>query len=189
MNEFGVTAALLNRYDDAPTDPTAGTISRGSLVRSALAAKSARALIDAIHRRPLGPFQPFTVAAFDRRRAGWLADWNGQTLSEAETPAPGLVRTSSGKDQGEAERQRAAVFAAMIADDPLSAETLIRFHRGHQPERGPFSVCMHRDEAATRSLTLVRVSRRRAAMWYWHAAPCLAPLVTKRRLSLVGPRR
>ena len=36
----------------------------------------------------------------------------------------------------------------------------------HEPERGPFSICMHRREAATVSYTEIDVTRNRATMGY-----------------------
>jgi hypothetical protein len=188
VNHHGVTATLLNRYDDAPVDPAAGSVSRGILLRSLLAARSARAAVAAATEMSLGAFQPFTVAAFDRGARAWLADWNGRTLAPSTIEDTGLVRTSSGRDQAEAERSRSAVLAAMTNGTRLSPALLRAFHQSHQPERGPFSVCMHRDEAATRSLTMVRLARRHATMWYWHGAPCTNPVVTRRRLRLAVGR-
>lgn len=188
VNQYGVTATLLNRYDDAPVDPAAGSVSRGILLLSLLAARSARATLAGAAAMPLGAFQPFTIAAFDHGRRAWLADWNGRTLEPSTIEEAGLVRTSSGRDQREAERRRSAVLVTMARGTRVSGALLGAFHRSHHPERGPFSVCMHRDEAETRSLTMVRVGRHHASMWYWHGAPCTCPVVTHRILR-VAPER
>ena len=43
---------------------------------------------------------------------------------------------------------------------------------GHEPVRGPLSVCMHRDGAGTVSRTLVEVTPEAAAMRYLAGPPC-----------------
>lgn len=182
-NQFGVSAALLNRYDDTPVDPTAGTVSRGILLQSLLGGRSATALVGALRTSALAPFKPFTVAATDRAGTMHLGDWDGARLAVTTTDQPGLVRTSSGADQATAERVRSALFAEAATGGPLDVDLLRRLHRGHAPARGPFSICMHRDEAATQSLTEVRVSARRITLRHWHGPPCQAPLCSVRQLA------
>src|SRR5436305_622975 len=63
------------------------------------------------------------------------------------------------------------------ADD---IDRLRGLHRSHLPERGPFSICMHRTNAATVSYTEVTVENRNVTMRYKPGPPCLAsPTVTK----------
>ncbi len=48
------------------------------------------------------------------------------------------------------------------------------FHRSHMPERGAYSVCMHRDDAETLSFTHIHVTHADAKLRYYPAAPCRA---------------
>ena len=59
-----------------------------------------------------------------------------------------------------AARRFKEVFWQIIADiggDPTEAH--LDFHAGHHPERGPYSVCMHRPNAQTVSFSWIRVDR------------------------------
>ncbi len=185
VNEYGVTIALLNRYAESPPDPEPNRVSRGLLVRSLLDARTAGRAIDRLAPATLGRYQPFTLAAVDPGREVLLTDWTGALLLRALVETPGMIRTSSGRDQAEAERARSAAWRAMLGDGPVTRDRLDRFHRSHDPERGPFSVCMHRPEAATRGYTVVTVETHQVQLAHVDGAPCEGGPVTT--LSL--PRR
>ncbi len=184
VNQFAVTAALLNRYHDTPVDRTPSTISRGLLLRSLLDARSARGLMRRLSTTALDPYQPFTVAVFDRTRTVRLADWNGRRLRVSEATVPGLIRTSSGFDQRAAERTRQARFDEARQTGPLTPSRLRALHRDHQPAKGPLSICMHRPDARTQSLTEIRVGKTTASVRYQAGAPCRARTSGPVRLSL-----
>ena len=176
VNSAGVAAALLNRYDDAPADPGVPRVSRGLLVRSLLDSGSTAALLRRLAGLELGTFQPFTLAVVGRGGLIHLADWDGARLVTSGVDRPGLVRTSSGRDQAEAERLRGAAFRQVGGGAARPDIGLLRaFHRSHLPERGAFSVCMHRDEAETHSVIEIRVSRRTATIRYLDGPPCREP--------------
>lgn len=187
VNQFGVTAALLNRYHDAPVERTPATISRGLLLRSLLDAPSGRALIGRIRTMSLADFLPFTIAAFDRAATVRLAEWNGRRLAVSRATGLGLVRTSSGFDQRVAEQTRRARFDQVLGG-AVTAPLLRALHRDHLPAKGAFSVCMHRPEARTRSLTEIRVARTTASVRYQAGSPCRARPSAAIRLSLTPKR-
>jgi len=187
VNQFGVTVSLLNRYHDTPVEPGGPRTSRGLLVLELLPARSALDVVAQLGDRALGEFQPFTVCAADRAGRVHLADWTGAELRAGSTDRPGMVRTSSGHDQAAAERLRAITLAGLAADPAAITPGLLgRFHRSHLPERGPFSVCMHRPEAETRSLTTILVAGGVAGLEYLPGAPCEAAAPSQHRLSLVA---
>jgi hypothetical protein len=173
VNQFGLTACLLNRYHESPADPRGGWTSRGLLLRSLLSSQSAAALLARVGSRDLAEFQPFTICAVDPTSPVGVIDWTGKALLLAETGRPGMIRTSSGRDQDRAETLRAATFRTLVpADAPaITPADLDRFHRSHLPERGPFSVCMHRPEAETRSMTSILVGDGMALLSYEPGPP------------------
>ncbi len=185
VNQFGVTAAILNRYHDALIERTPATVSRGLLLQSLLDARSARALVARVEALSLHPYLPFTIAAFDRAAVVRLVDWNGRRLVPSRVTTPGLVRTSSGFDQRAAERSRGARFDEAAETGPITAATLRGLHRDHQPARGALSICMHRPDARTRSLTEIRVARTTASVRYAPGSPCRSGTVAPIRLSLI----
>jgi hypothetical protein len=189
VNSAGVSVALLNRYHDGPADVGGPRVSRGLLVRSLLDARSAPALVARLEERSLGSFEPFTLAAVDGRRRFRLAEWDRARLVVGGGVEPGLVRTSSGRDQAEAERARAAAWRTLTAEATRRTIGILRaFHRSHLPERGPFSVCMHREEAETRSHSEIRVTRRRASIRYLDGPPGHRPVQLFRSIRLRRPR-
>lgn len=184
VNQFAVTAALLNRYHDAPAERTPATVSRGLLLRSLLDARSGRGLIGRLSKTALKNYLPFTIAAFDRTATVRVADWNGRELVVSRVTKPGLVRTSSGFDQQAAERARQARFDAALMAGPITAPALRSLHRDHHPGKGPLSVCMHRPDARTQSLTEIRVAVTTASVRYRAGSPCRARASQPIRLSL-----
>ena len=187
VNDHGIGAALLNRYEDTPSEPPRGRISRGLLLTGVLGARSAPALLERLTTTDLGVYQPFTIAVFGPAGPINLVDWTGTGLTRSVHAEPGLVRTSSGRDQREAERVRAEVFRPLEPVggrlDPIRLRAL---HRSHQPERGPFSVCMHREEAATQSLTEIHVTARTRSVRYRPGPPCVTDRVVVRRIAAAG---
>lgn len=190
VNEMGVTVALLNRYDDTPIDDVAGRVSRGLLLVTTLDAPTAPDVLDRLSNDALAPYLPFTLCAVDPGSSVLVADWTGRSVERSTVARAGPVRTSSGRDQRRAESLRAGVWRDLVAGvDALDVELLDRFHRSHAPERGPFSVCMHREEAETQCLVGVTVRGRVASMTYVPGAPCLGRAATVRYLALRSAAR
>jgi hypothetical protein len=188
VNEHGVTTCLLNRYDDTPYDPGPSRVSRGLLLAELLEHPSPAAVAERLDTIDLSPYQPFTIGVAAREAPLTLFDWNGQAIARSGAQAAGPVRTSSGRDQAEAERMRALTWESMRAGEPdITEAMLIRLHRSHAPQQGPFSVCMHREEAATRSLTIVTVDHSTARMDYFAGAPCVTTEHSTVSLDLIAP--
>jgi len=186
VNETGLSVSLLNRYEDSPIDPAGGTVSRGLLVKGLLSSPSLDELARRLGGEDLGRYQPFTLCAAAPDLPLAIYDWTGERLLASAHPAAGLVRTSSGADQREAELIRARVWSELAPSGAaIAAETLADFHRSHRPEKGPFSVCMHRVEARTQSLTTVTVSGLAVELGYFAGPPCQEPPFSSVRL----PRR
>ena len=103
---------------------------------------------------------------------------------------PGLVRASSGSDQAAAERERGKLFREAAArPGGLTPELLFALHRTHRPEKGPLSICMHREEAVTVSLSLIMVIPSLVRFRYVDGSPCEAgpgTEITLSRLATAG---
>ncbi len=158
VNEYGLTAALLNWYG-ADTAPSASPRrSRGDLPREAVAN---RRFEDALAWAN-DDLDPSAYPAFllffgdgDGRRS--LILWDGKgglttDLGDIEPP----VTTSSWRPL-ETETARRDLYHALTGPEPLLSE-LLAFHSHHDPERPALGPAMVRDDASTRSLTIVRIS-------------------------------
>jgi hypothetical protein len=80
---------------------------------------------------------------------------------------------SSSIERGEGQRARVRVYAELVGTAAPTRAHLARFQASHAPERGPWSPCMHRADAATVSATEVRVEARRVSLRYAPGSPCV----------------
>jgi hypothetical protein len=173
-NQFGLTLCLLNRYGDSKPDRDRAYISRGLLLTNLLDCRRSQNVIDQLKQRELDRFQPFTMLALAVDAPAILINWTGlecaiQLDAEARMPL-----TSSSLRDPNIPALRRKLFAEMVAQPgDLDTELLHEFHRSHLPERGPSSVCMHRADAATVSLSIVTVTPRSVEFLYHPGPPCL----------------
>ncbi len=192
-NEAGTTVALLNgyRFQSAQAErapPEAGWITRGRLVVELSDAADLGDVEGRIHGRDLWNFRPFELAAFDSSGAAALFSWNGIELLRRELgPADRPLVSSSFDDPGVRQARR-ALFARMVTPEAGEAD-VVRFHTSHDPERGPYSPCMHRPDAQTVSFTLVRVSAAAVEMRHRPGSPCATEEEQCVRLTRAGATR
>lgn len=170
VNAAGVAVGLANLYGQSaplPADP----VSRGLLVLDLLERRSLDEVAKQLSATSLDRYRPFTIIGVVPGAGARLWTWNGRTMAAGTVSEPGLLITSSAVDQAGAALSRARVFREAAAAG-LSPELLTDLHRSHLPERGGQSVCMHRTDACTVSLSRVEVTTDRIAMAYAAGAPC-----------------
>ena len=81
---------------------------------------------------------------------------------------------SSSLSDSLAEKERGRACEAVAGETVAgSSSWLRRLHRSHVPRPGPFSVCVHRQDAATVSYTEVRCGASQISMDYLDGNPCL----------------
>lgn len=173
VNEAGLTAGLLNLYQArVVAAPPPGRKSRGLLVRALAGAPDLGAAERIVAAEDLAAYQPFTLVLVGPEGRARSCAWDGASAVAWRDAVPPIV--SSGYDVVGATRNREALFAA--AGSPLGWDQLYAFHRGHLPEKGAYSTCMHRDDAKTVSLTAIRVEPDQVRMAYAPGSPCVTPL-------------
>lgn len=172
VNRRGGSLALLNRWDESPQDPGGSFTSRGLLVRELAWAHGPDEIAGELESMALTGYRAFTLVSVAPGGVPHLYDWDGRRLGHATVLEAGLVRASSSSHQAEAERARAQLFR-QVSHEPggLSAKALERLHRSHLPESGPISICMHRKEAHTVSLSLITVTDRTKSIFYVDGSP------------------
>ena len=197
-NEFGLAVCLLNASTAyGPLDPAEGVDeprSRGLLVRDMASSASEAELEDRLSREPLERYRGFRLGSFapsrdaaagTKRLAVRVWAWDGSTLREEVVRQP-LASSSLGSERAHAERGRTlGTFGLPEATEPAEdarpedlrngfdrGGALEAFHRSHAPERGPWSVCVHRAEVTTLSLCHVRVDAGRVGLRYAAGSPC-----------------
>ncbi len=170
VNEHGVTVGLLNRYPAGFADQGSGNYeSRGKLVLELALKASAASVMQALETRALSGYRPFTVFALDPHQILTCA-WDGSTRTR--TAAPRIPLSSSSFRGDEVVGERLALLEQLGRESELSTQTLRAYHASHDPERGAFSVCMKRPDAATKSYCEILVKARTVRFLYHPGAPC-----------------
>jgi len=172
-NDAGVCIALIN-WHYIEREPAGEIVSRGEITRALVGKSSTREIANALAALPLRKLRPFRVIAIvPSQKAVTEWRWNLERLSARKHPWRLQHWFSSGLDEQRAELERRQI--CNIAKKRSSVTTLSwlrRLHRSHAPKRGPFSICMHRPDAATVSYTEVAISDRRVIMRYKPGSSC-----------------
>jgi len=184
-NEAGVCLALIN-WHRINREPNNSVRSRGEIVRN-LAGKSTSDEIGVgLKKLPLRSLRPFRLIAIfldENRVIEWRWDLNRLSIRKHSWESHHWF--SSGFDEARAEAERTRVCAALQAESVRrDLKWLRRLHRSHDPQRGPFSLCMHRADAATVSYTEVTVSGLSIVMRYKDGPPCSRRSTTTKTCKL-----
>jgi hypothetical protein len=172
-NEFGVSLALINWYS-VPTRFESSPISRGEVVKATCTAGSPNRMEAVLATLPLDRIKPFRLIAFfpassQITECRW--DLNKLELKTCAWQTQQWI--SSGFDEPAAQRERSRTFQQALKEKSVgSLSWLRRLHRSHSPEEGPFSICMHRADAATVSYTEIVVLGHDARLWHCLGPPC-----------------
>ena len=171
-NDHGLTLALLNRGDSSGPKQR----SRGEIIPALIGAETIQevgARLHGMHLSGVLPFRLIAISGRERRLGEWL--WDGRSLEALSFPWRPRHWFSSGLSDENARKQRLAVCrAAWRRPTAGTLAWLRRLHRSHRPERGPFSVCVHRPDAHTRSYTEIVVRPGGTVMRYRPGSPCAA---------------
>jgi transport and Golgi organization protein 2 len=173
VNDAGVCLALIN-WHRVNREPNNGIRTRGEVIRKLLGISTSDEISAAVKKLPLRKLRPFRLIAIvsaENRVIEWR--WNLNRLSEHKHSWESRHWFSSGFDEATAEAERTRVCAAQPDESARQdVKWLRRLHRSHEPEPGPFSICMHRQTAATVSYTEVAVSSQSVVMRYKDGPPC-----------------
>jgi hypothetical protein len=187
VNECGLTMGLMNgvfREHFGPEPRSRGLLVRDLAESETIAAvERTLAAVDPLQYRPfrffaLGPEEPF-----------FFAEWTGQALQMRRDPAAKPPVISSSFDESEVGRRRRVEFDRIMNGNEPGVDLLKAYHRSHFPNPGPYSVCMHREEARTQSLTRVDVTAEEARMLYHAGPPCEEAAEFEESLARAGVRR
>jgi hypothetical protein len=173
LNDFGVSLALINCYS-IPARIEISPVTRGEVVKAALTAEEPKLAEALLLTLPLNRINPFRLIGIFPVTCGIVEwRWDLKTLErEVHTWQP-RQWVSSGFDESAAQRERGRTFQEALKEKSVgSLNWLRRLHRSHTPEKGPFSTCMHRLDAATVSYAETVVSVASASMWYSLGPPC-----------------
>lgn len=173
VNDTGSTLALVNWYSVLER-VTEQPVSRGEVVKQVLTADSAASVDTALAQLPIARLNPFRlIGVFPASETVVEWRWNLWRIERVAHDWRMNTWISSGFDEPGARQTRGNTFREALRQRSVgSSSWLRRLHCSHAPERGPYSTCMHRDDAATVSYTEVTVRRQVAILRYVPGAPC-----------------
>ena len=187
VNSGGLAVCLLNGHQAADR-ASAAAVSRGLLVRSLASAGSCAEVVRRVRAAELRQYRSFRLVAVEPAQQPLLMAWDGRELGSrslsgadrplvSAPPVPAALAMSpmspgSAGSLGTSAQRRTQLELLQHERGTLTAADLDRFHRSHVPARGPHSVCMHRGDARTVSLTHVRVSSGSVRLRYSPGSPC-----------------
>ena len=180
VNDVGVCLALIN-WHGIERNPVGEIASRGKVTTSLASASSSSEITDRLMSLTLRRYRPFRIIGVipsEQLVTEWR--WNVEAVVNRTHAWQRQHWFSSGFDELRAEFERGRVCdAAHRKKREPSIASLRRLHQSHAPSRGPFSICMHRDDAVTVSYTEVEVSDLGVVMRYSNGSPCLMqPMIT-----------
>lgn len=174
VNDAGLCAALINWYAIERRADAGQVGSRGRVVPALMAAGTIFECSMALANLALKGTAPFRLIVFslrDQRVTEWR--WDQDRLTEHTHRWAPRHWFSSGFDEPMAKHERGRTSrAAWQEPDAGGLRWLRGLHASHGPARGPFSLCMHRDDAHTVSYSEVIVGRDESSLRYHDGPPC-----------------
>jgi len=173
-NDCGVALALLNWNDIAAPGKAVKTRSRGRVIPALIDSRTLwdlRAVFSASNFTGMLPFR--LVGVFPSEREIWEWRWNSTQLAFQVHEWKLRHWFSSSLSDNQAERLRGlACRDAQHESDVGSVSWLRRLHASHGSGAGPFSLCVHREDAKTLSYSEVVVTREQVQMGHFRGSPC-----------------
>jgi hypothetical protein len=173
-NSYGNLLALLNWYSKETKNLGEKSRSRGELIPALLLesdADSTKRTLQQFDFKGIYPFRLFGVFPVERLVREWL--WDAERLSTKfhEWGRHHWFSSSWSDERAEAERGAACerTWREHLANP---TDWLRELHASHIPGPGPYSICVHREDAATVSYTEVLCGRGELQMRYSPGNPC-----------------
>ncbi len=179
VNEHGIALCLLNHYPAQPDAEAARTdyASRGRIVTELATRRSIAAIRADLDSKDLRNVRAFMLLALAPASPPALWIWDGHALHEEALPRPPLTTSAYDGDRVCLERRQS--FRGLRNDGPVTAppslDRLVAWHRTARPDAPHAGVAMRRDDAASVSLSHVRVDPNIIEMRYFEGHPSETP--------------
>jgi hypothetical protein len=184
VNEYGVTVCLLNHYQFEQIATYKDWVSRGEVVRAFSTTIELSAAIEQFENLVLEDYRAFRMFLIDKLGNNILCVWDGHTgRIERNVTTP---KSSSSVDAKHVKQTRNDFFTELNLLQSKNTQDYLNFHASHLPNCSQESVCMHRNDAKTVSLSHVKVSAESASFAYADGSPCEALLGPELTLAIVS---
>ncbi len=172
VHRSGLVLCLLNNYQAEPcTAHPSSLVSRGHIIPHILEHARKSEIMRCLNKLDLSRFQGFRLCTFSRDPLSVNVHtylWNGRVLTKEEPTQP---ITSSALTAGETIQSRTQLWKRWSAEKTVDLALHLKYHSSHLPQKGGLSVCMHRNDAHTHSLSRIDVGDR-IGFSYLPGSPC-----------------
>jgi len=182
INEHGLTLCLLNNYAAQAQMSSRDWISRGQLVHELSHFKNIDDLINHLSISRLEAYRPLVLLTLSLNGHSCQLSWNGSNLDVIKNPEMPL--TSSSFQTEAVIKSRLQQFSQITDNSTPQIQQFKQYHASHLPERGAFSVCMHRDNGQTVSFSHISVNAEQASFNYVDGSPCSVSEAHTTRLDI-----
>jgi len=174
-NSQGNLLALLNWNGNEASRTGEKCKTRGLTIPELIGLPESSTTNSHFHRMDLNGLLPFRlVGIFRSERVINEWRWDGAARRKLEFSWARKHWFSSSLSDSLAEKERGRTCETAAGEPTAgSKDWLRRLHSSHDPKPGPFSVCVHRQDAATVSYTEVRCGGTQISMGYLDGNPCL----------------
>ena len=182
VNEFGITVCLLNHYEFEQIETYKNWVSRGEVVREFSNTIDLELAEQQFNGMLLEDYRAFRMFMIDRAGNNILCVWDGHTARlQRNVKRP---KSSSSVNAKHVKTLRRDLFENLNLAESQVSQDYLNFHASHLPGKSQESVCMHRDDAKTVSLSHVTVTSAGVTFAYADGSPCEAVLGSKVLLPL-----
>lgn len=174
-NNKGFVFFLLNDYQGALKPQSMSLNSRGQLVRQLAECSSLVEVKKTVENWELSQSQPFYLGIISQAQSvSMLYHYDGRMVTLTPQPLPEQLYSSGDPDVANIILQRTAFVDEQVINTP---DDLVLLHQQHKPSidnKRVFSLCMHRPEAESQSLTVIQLYKHQTKLTYYADSPCKA---------------
>ena len=169
FNEYGITLALLNRYQDPLIE---NAKSRGSIIPSLLPYSSMKALLNALLEKEFSQFNPFDLVIIDQQNVHKLS-WNGKnTSNKSQSTSHAFFLSSSSINTEKTLAYRQSLFERYLVQNNEESNCQFRilhdFHLLQDKADLSASIRMQRENTHTKSISQLRAGPTRLDYSYFN---------------------
>jgi len=189
VNSAGICAALINWYSRSQEQGKA-PVSRGTIIPHLMGCLNLEQIDRSLMTLPLDHMNPFRLFIIGRE-SGVVREYRSEGTDFEQLEHPWLTGHwfSSGIHETSVAATRGAVCSKANSEpDAGTLRWLKRLHSSHDPEEGESSICMHRHDAVTVSMTLLQFQNQTVSMSYHKGSPCqIAGEASHNSRLMIGP--
>ena len=174
LNQFGVAVCLLNHYQFEQIATYKDWISRGEIVRQFATIDDPGLAEHQFMRMELEDYRAFRMFVINPGGENRLCVWDGH--APRVEPNVTTPKSSSSVDARHVKSWRRSLFVKLGLHRSTDSADFLRYHASHLPFASKESVCMHREDANTVSLSHLTVRSGLASFAYADGPPCEAEL-------------